>query len=168
MSFLINGNSGKGPSSPADQGGFTGWTMVGVDPVTPQEAERARRDALVEGPRWVAAEFRAHVDRLTLAAPDTVAVGTPATVTATITQPGGRTVPVAAPASADWSASPSVHVGPADGVKPWQVARFDPATGTLTALRPADSVVLAVTVNGVRAEATLRLTATSGAVASAA
>ncbi|WP_416902619.1 phosphodiester glycosidase family protein [Micromonospora echinospora] len=166
--FLINGNAGKGPSSPADQGGFTGWTMVGVDPVTRQEAERARRDPLAEGPRWVAAEFRAHVDRLTLAAPDTVVVGTPAKVTATVTQPGGRTVPVAAPVSADWSASPSVHVGSADGVKPWHVARLDPATGTLTALRPADSVVLAVTVNGVRAEATVRLTAAASTAAPAA
>ncbi|WDZ85029.1 phosphodiester glycosidase family protein [Micromonospora cathayae] len=167
--FLINGNAGKGPSSPADQGGFTGWTMVGVDPVTRQEADRARRDPLAvaapagagsgAGPRWVAAEFRAHVDRLTLTAPATVAVGTPATVTATLTQPGGRTVPVAAPVSADWSASPGVHVGPPDGVRPWHVARFDPATGTLTALKPAASVLLAVTVNGVRAEATLTLAA---------
>ncbi|SCL41431.1 Calcineurin-like phosphoesterase [Micromonospora pallida] len=165
--FVINGNAGKGPSSPADQGGFTGWTMVGVDPVTRQEAERARRDPLVEGPRWVAVEFRAHVDRLTLTAPDTVAVGTPASVTATITQPGNRVVPVAGPVSADWSASPSVHIGTEDGVKPWHVARFDPATGTLTALRPADSVVLAVTVNGVRAEATVTLTAAAAATPAA-
>ncbi|MER7335143.1 MULTISPECIES: phosphodiester glycosidase family protein [unclassified Micromonospora] len=156
--YLINGNSGKNPSTPADQGGFTGWTEFGVDPVSPAEADQARRDPLAEGPRWVAAEFHAHVDGLALAAPASVAVGAPATVTATVTQPGGRTVPVAAPVSADWSASPNLHVGSAAGLKPWHVARFDPATGTLTALSPGAQVKLAVDVNGVHAEATVTLT----------
>ncbi|MEO3778777.1 phosphodiester glycosidase family protein [Micromonospora sp. B11E3] len=156
--YVINGNSGKNPSTPAHLGGFTGWTEFGVDPVTPAEAERVRRDPLAEGPRWVAAEFHAHVDRLDLAAPASVAVGAPARVTATLAQPGGRTVPVAAPVSADWSASPSVHIGGADGVRPWHVARLAPATGELSALRPGATVVLAVTVNGVRAEATVTLT----------
>ncbi|MER7475240.1 hypothetical protein, partial [Micromonospora sp. NPDC000018] len=77
---------------------------------------------------------------------------------ATVTQPGGRTVPVAAPVSADWSASPNLHVGSAAGLKPWHVARFDPATGTLTALSPGAQVKLAVDVNGVHAEATVTLT----------
>ncbi|MEU9509553.1 phosphodiester glycosidase family protein [Micromonospora sp. NPDC048170] len=163
--YLINGNSGKNPSTPADQGGFTGWTEFGVDPVTPAEADRARRNPLVEGPRWVAAEFHAHVDALALAAPASVAVGTPATVTATLTQPGGRTVPVAAPVSADWSASPNVHVGSILGLKPWHVARFDPATGRLTALRPGAQVKLAVAVNGTNAEATITLTAAAAAPA---
>ncbi|SBT46752.1 phosphodiester glycosidase family protein [Micromonospora auratinigra] len=157
--YVINGNSGKNPSTPPELGGFTGWTEFGVDPVTPQEAERARRDPLAEGPDWVRAEFHAHVDRLTLAAPGDVAVGVPARVTATLLQPGGRTVPVSAPVSADWSGSPNLHIGTADGVKPWHVARFDPASGTLTALRPGAQVLLAVTVNGVRAEATVTLTA---------
>ncbi|MGN9920640.1 phosphodiester glycosidase family protein [Micromonospora palomenae] len=157
--YVINGNSGKNPSTPPQLGGFTGWTEFGVDPVTPAEADRARRDPLVEGPRWVAAEFHAHTDRLAVSAPAAVPVGTPATMTATLTQPGGRTVPVAAPVSADWSASPNVHIGGAGGVRPWHVARFDPATGQLTALRAGAQVLLAVTVNGVRAEATIALTA---------
>ncbi|MEH1054148.1 phosphodiester glycosidase family protein [Micromonospora sp. CPCC 206171] len=157
--YVINGNSGKNPSTPPQLGGFTGWTEFGVDPVTPAEAERARRDPLVEGPRWVAAEFHAHTDRLAVSAPAAVPVGTPATVTATLTQPGGRAVPVAAPVSADWSASPNVHIGDAGGVRPWHVARFDPATGQLTALRAGAQVLLAVTVNGVRAEATVAMTA---------
>ncbi|MEH0971074.1 phosphodiester glycosidase family protein [Micromonospora sp. CPCC 205546] len=163
--YLINGNSGKNPSTPADQGGFTGWTEFGVDPVSPAEADRARRNPLVEGPRWVAVEFHAHVDALALAAPASVAVGAPATVTATVTQPGGRTVPVAAPVSADWSASPNVHVGSILGLKPWHVARLDPATGKLTALRPGAQVKLAVAVNGARAEATVTLTAAAAAPA---
>ncbi|GGR86570.1 hypothetical protein GCM10010169_33600 [Micromonospora fulviviridis] len=163
--YVINGNSGKDPSTPAQLGGFTGWTEFGVDPVTPQEAEQVRRDPLAEGPSWIAAEFHAHVDRLALAAPAEVAVGAPAAVTATLTQPAGRTVPVAAPVSADWSGSPNLHIGDADGVKPWHVARFDPATGQLTALRPGGQVLLAVTVNGVRAEATVALTAAAEAPA---
>ena len=76
--YLINGNSGKGPSTPADQGGFTGWTDVRRRPGHPAEADRARRDPLAEGPRWVDAEFHAHVDGLALAAPASVAVGAPA------------------------------------------------------------------------------------------
>ncbi|SCL39386.1 3',5'-cyclic AMP phosphodiesterase CpdA [Micromonospora rhizosphaerae] len=162
--YVINGNSGKNPSTPPHLGGFTGWTEFGVDPVTPEEAERARRDRLAEGPRWVDAEFHAHVDRLALTGAASVAVGDAAAVTATLTQPGGRTVPVAAPVSADWSGSPNLHIGSADGVKPWHVARFDPATGELTALRPGAQVVLAVTVNGVRAEATVALTPAEAAV----
>ncbi|MER7440586.1 phosphodiester glycosidase family protein [Micromonospora avicenniae] len=153
--YVINGNAGKTPSTPADRGGFTGWTEFGVDPVSPAEADRARRDPLAEGPSWVTAEVHAHTDRLTVSAPAGVALGSPVTVTATLTQPGGRTVPVAAPVSADWSASPNVHIGPVTGLRPWHVAWFDPATGRLSALRPGASLVLAVTVNGARADTTI-------------
>ncbi|MCK1809661.1 MULTISPECIES: phosphodiester glycosidase family protein [unclassified Micromonospora] len=153
--YVINGNSGKDPSTPAALGGFTGWTEFGVDPVTPGEAERARRDPLAEGPTWVSAEMHAHVDRLALTAPAQVRQGSPVDVTATLTQPSGRQVPVAAPVSADWSGSPNLHIGGATGVRPWHVARFDPATGRLTALRPGAQVLLAVTVNGVKAETTV-------------
>ncbi|MFI7659530.1 phosphodiester glycosidase family protein [Micromonospora parva] len=156
--YVINGNAGKTPSTPADQGGFTGWTEFGVDPVTPAEAERARRDPLAEGPAWVDAEFHAHADRLTLTAPASVAVGTPVPVSATLTQPGGRTVPVAVPVSADWSGSPQVYIGSAAGARQWHTARFDPATGTLTALRSGVPIRLTVTVNGLSAEATIALT----------
>ncbi|MEE3918397.1 hypothetical protein V2I01_06800 [Micromonospora sp. BRA006-A] len=76
---------------------------------------------------------------------------TPADVTATLTQPSGR-LPVAAPVSADWSGSPNLHIGGTAGVRPWHAARFEPATGTLTALRPGAQVQLTVTVNGVKAE----------------
>jgi hypothetical protein len=30
--YLLNGNSGKNPASTPDNGGFTGWTMLGIDP----------------------------------------------------------------------------------------------------------------------------------------
>ncbi|MEH1013890.1 phosphodiester glycosidase family protein [Micromonospora sp. CPCC 206060] len=166
--YVINGNAGKNPATPPQLGGFTGWTEFGVDPVTPAEAERARRDPLAEGPRWVAAEFRAHVDGLTVTAPETVSPDAPVRVTATVTQAGGRQVPVAAPVSADWSASPGVHVGSRDGVRPYHTAWFDPATGELTALRSTGQVLLAVTVNGVRATAAVTLAPAVTAVTPAA
>ncbi|SCG73784.1 phosphodiester glycosidase family protein [Micromonospora humi] len=165
--YVVNGNAGKDPSTPAGQGGFTGWTEFGVDPVTPREAERARRDPLREGPEWVAAEIHAHVDRLALSAPAEVRLGAPAAVAATLTQPGGRQVPVAAPVSADWAGSPNLHIGDASGVRPWHVARFDPVTGRLTALRPGGRVLLTVTVNGVRAETTVTTAAAARARAAA-
>jgi hypothetical protein len=51
-----------------------------------------------------------------------------------------------------------VHIGSAAGVRPWHTARFDTATGTLTALRPGAPIRLTVEVNGARAEATITVT----------
>ncbi|MDG4822989.1 phosphodiester glycosidase family protein [Asanoa sp. WMMD1127] len=155
--YLINGNSGKEPSTAPHLGGFTGWTMLGIDPVTPAEVALARLNPLAEGPRWISAEVNAHTDAVDLTAPATVVVGRPVTVTATLTQPGGRVVPVAAPVTAQWSGSPDVHVGSLLGVRLTDRAWFDPATGRLTALRSSGTVTLAVTVNGVKATATIAL-----------
>lgn len=69
-----------------------------------------------------------------------------------------RTVPVSYPVTANWSASPSVHIGPTSDRRPWHTANFDPATGQLTALRPA-TITIAVTVNGVTQRSTITLTA---------
>jgi 3',5'-cyclic AMP phosphodiesterase CpdA len=154
--YFINGNSGKTPAAAPADGGFWGWTMFGVDPVSAREAVRARCDPEAGPPRWVRAETRVRVDALALDAPPSVAIGAPATVTATVTQ-GGREVPVRFPVSADWSASPGVYIGDRAGVRPWHTAWFDPGTGRLTALRPSGSVILAVTVNGVTARATVAL-----------
>ena len=104
---------------------------------------------------WLAAEVRPHVDTLTVTAPDSLAAGTSTAVTATVAQ-ANRTVPVAYPVSARWSASPNVHIGSARDAKRYHVATFDPATGELTALRPA-TITLAVTVNGVTTRHTLTI-----------
>jgi len=164
--FFINGNSAKSPSTPADRGGFTGWSLWGVDPVTPQEAQRARRDWFAGGPTWIAAEVRPHVDALEVRAPATATVGAPASVDAVLTQ-AGRQVPVAYPVSADWTASPNVHIGPLWGLRPWHVAWFDPAAGRLLGLRPG-TVTLAVTVNGVTDQATVTVAAAGASTAGAA
>ena len=145
---FVNGNSGKNPSTPPGQGGFTGWSMWGVD-------SRGRPGD------WLGAEVRPHVDSLDLAAPETVPVGQSTVVSAALKQ-GTRTVPVAYPVTADWSGSPNLHIGSRDGLRPWHAAWFDPATGKLTAFRPA-TVTLAVTVNGVRDQAAIALVATASA-----
>ena len=82
------------PPRPSD-GGFTGWTMFGVDPVTPAGG-RSRRGAPAAPRRRTGSTRRSArtSTTLTLTAPAAVAVGTPAPVSATVTQ-GGRTVPVA-------------------------------------------------------------------------
>ncbi len=129
--YLVNGNSGKAPAAAPDEGGFTGWSMVGV-------SDRTRR------PTWMRVELRPHVDELVVEGPARLAVGHRADVAATVVQ-GDREVPVAYPVTADWSASPRVRL-PGEQPRPDDVARFDPATGRLVALRPGRAR-LEVTVN---------------------
>jgi phosphodiester glycosidase/calcineurin-like phosphoesterase family protein len=140
--YFVNGNSGKNPSTLPADGGFTGWSLWGVD-------THGRRGD------WLAAEVRPHVDTLTVAAPDSLLTGQSTVVTASITQ-ANRTVPVAYPVSARWSASPNVHIGRIEDAKRYHTAVFDPATGVLTALRPS-TVTIAVTVNGVTTRHTVEL-----------
>ena len=152
MPYLINGNSGKAPATPADEGGFTGWSLWGVDPVTAKEAEHVKRNWFADAPEWLGAQVRPHVDDLALTVPASVQVGKAAAVTATLTQ-GTRVVPAAYPVSVVWSGSPNLHIGSRQSAKPWDVAVLDPATGTLTALRKGQ-VTVALTVSGVTEEAT--------------
>ncbi|WP_237108745.1 phosphodiester glycosidase family protein [Nonomuraea sp. MG754425] len=159
--YVINGNSGKNPATAPDDGGFTGWSLWGVDPVTRAEAEHVRRNWFADAPDWIGTQVRPHVDDLTLTVPATVAVGAPATVTAAVVQ-GSRTVPAVHPVSARWSGSPNLHVGTRLTAKPWHVAVLDPVTGTLTALRPGQ-VTVAVTVSGVTRQASVALSAKAAA-----
>lgn len=158
--YLINGNSGKSPAGPADEGGFTGWTLIGADRVAPGEQALARHRPWLGGPDWVSAQTRAHVDALTLDAPSVIGAGEDTRVGASVTQ-GTRTVPVAFPLSADWTGSPNLHIGDPDDARRRHTAVLDPVTGTLTALRPG-TVTLAVTVNGTTRQA--RIEVAAGAV----
>ncbi|ASO19543.1 hypothetical protein FHR81_000779 [Actinoalloteichus hoggarensis] len=137
VSRLVNGNAGKSPSGPADQGGFTGWSVVRFQPGDREEPVRF--------------ELRPHVDELVVTAPERIGRHEDASVTALVRQ-DGREVPVAYPVGAAWSGSRSLHVvesdHPRDRPRPWHVASFDPATGTLAGLRRGE-VELSVTVNGV-------------------
>ncbi|MFJ6018830.1 phosphodiester glycosidase family protein [Nocardiopsis alba] len=142
--YVINGNAGKNPSTGPADGGFTGWSLWGID-----TDGAASQD-------WVRTELRPHVDGLELDAPASVAVGEQADITATVDN-DGNAVPVAYPVSADWSGSDDVHIGPADEAGEEHAASFDPATGRFDALRAA-TVDLSVTVNGVTERVTIDLT----------
>ncbi len=131
VQYLVNGNSGK---APAEAGGFTGWTLVGV---TDDDLK---------------AEIRPHVDSLALNAPETVRGK--AKVEAAIGQ-GARTVRLDYPMAATWSGSGNLHIGKPHGLRPWHVAWFDPETRVLTAVR-SGLVEITVTVNGVTARTGVR------------
>jgi hypothetical protein len=140
--YLVNGNSGKTPATGAGDGGFTGWTMLGVDKVSGGEQAAARWNPERGGPSWLSAQIRPHVDDLTLTAPTTMKRGTTAQVTASLTQ-GGRTVPVAYPVSADWTTNHHLQ--------------YDAKTGAILALRTGVAT-LTVKVNGVTRTATIQIT----------
>ncbi|GAA4211268.1 phosphodiester glycosidase family protein [Actinocatenispora rupis] len=148
--YVINGNSGKNPAAPADQGGFVGWTEFGVNPVSAHDQAARRADPYGAPSDWLAARIRPQTDTVTLTAPSTLSVGTQAKAAATLSQQG-HDVPVAYPVSADWSGSSGVAFGDERGSA---VVRYDPVTGTLTGLRRG-TATLAVDVNGVRATATV-------------
>ncbi|HEY9294000.1 MAG TPA: metallophosphoesterase, partial [Microlunatus sp.] len=145
---VINGNSGKTPSGTAAQGGFTGWTMLGIDPRKGRIGKVPRPGARLD---WLRVETRARVDDLELEALKKLAVGQIAEVAATLTQDGDRRVPVGWPVSARWSGE---HVRIGDGRRGREVLAFDAATGKLTALRTG-SASLSVTVNGVTSTAAI-------------
>ncbi|NED95024.1 multidrug transporter [Phytoactinopolyspora alkaliphila] len=132
--YVVVGNSGKGPASTPDNGGFTGWTMLGVEP------------GRAGGSGWLSAEILPRVDELTLDAPARVVAGSTASVEASVRQDEVRTVPVAWPVSAEWSGQ-GVHVGAPGDADRKAVLAVDPATGVVTGLRPGVAF-LTVTVNG--------------------
>lgn len=153
--YLINGNSVKAPAGPADAGGFTGWSLVGVDEVSSGEQLIARHRPWEGRPDWMSVQTRAHVDALALEAPASLPPGSSAEVRAAVVQ-GTRTVPVAFPVSADWTGSLNLYIGDPDDARRRHAAAFDPATGRLTALRPG-TVTLAVTVGGNTRSVELRI-----------
>ena len=146
VTYLINGNSGKNPDGTPETGGFTGWTMLGINPgagkvgANPTTADRVA---------WLAAETKPWVDDITLTLPKVLAEGESADFSAVFTQ-DGRTVPVAWPVTAQYSGR-GVLVD--DGSEAAEVAddsaviRVNPLTGEVTAIRPGEAE-LVVTVNG--------------------
>jgi len=129
--YLVNGNSGKTPAAGPADGGFIGWTLVGVDP-----SDRAQP---------VRFETKPNVDALALTGPGTLSWGGTGKVAATVTQEG-RAVPVQYPMSAAWSGT-GVHIGTWPP-SPWDVVSLDPSTGTVRGLHPGTARIT-VTVNGV-------------------
>ncbi|MEV0271523.1 phosphodiester glycosidase family protein [Hamadaea sp. NPDC050747] len=148
--YFINGNSGKNPATPADDGGFTGWTLWGVDKVTHPRPYTGLPLVPCGPGQWLTAQVNPHVDGLSVTVP-AVTVGASVDVSASLTQPGGRVVPVAYPVSFAWTGGAGLHIGPRRTADSGDIAAFDPPTGQLTGLR-AGTATLAVTVNGVTQE----------------
>lgn len=150
VSRVINGNSGKGPSGAPNRGGFTGWSMVGIEP----------REGLVRTPAktgdrldWLRVETHARVDSLAVDVPATLQVGTEAQASATLTQDEDREVPVAWPVTSTWGGDRVAVKGGAETSKDRRaVVSYDPTTGTVKGLRKG-TATLSVTVNGVTEEA---------------
>jgi hypothetical protein len=138
--YVVNGNSGKGPASTPDDGGFTGWSMVAVDPAAAQDAGSG-------DPRdWFSWEVNARAERVAVSGPGELAVGTSGQVSALVTQDDTRQVPVAWPVSSRWGGD-GVFVGSVDDAPSGAVLALDPSSREVTAVAPGRATV-EVEVNG--------------------
>ncbi|MCR1786112.1 phosphodiester glycosidase family protein [Nocardioides carbamazepini] len=153
--YVVNGNSGKSPASVPEDGGFTGWTMLGVDPA------EGRWQLSDGGTDWLKAEVETRVDELVVAEPGGVLpVGTIHDLAPRVSQDdGARTFDVAWPTSYAWKGDTGVYVGPAADAPETAVVAIDPSTHQLTALR-SGSASATLTVND--AETPVQVTVTGG------
>ncbi|GAA1672552.1 phosphodiester glycosidase family protein [Glycomyces endophyticus] len=139
VSYWVNGNSGKAPSTTPEDGGFIGWTEFGIG---------------ATGEEWLAAQVRPQVDALTVDVPGLRPGGT-VSVGAELTQ-GNTTMPVVYPMGVAWTGT-NVYIGERPpGLLDWlrSDAWFDPATRELLAWRTG-TVTLTATVNGTAATDTV-------------
>ncbi|MFI0944252.1 phosphodiester glycosidase family protein [Streptomyces sp. NPDC021020] len=145
--YVVLPSSGKDPYGTPDRGGFTGWADWSVD---------AHANA---GQQWLETDVHAFAQSVTLDTPDTLRVGGTAQLSGSIVQPEGvgtgtRVVPLAYPMTIDWGGSPSLAIGSGkkavdDARHHGKTAILDPATHTLTALRPG-TVTVTVTNDSMR------------------
>lgn len=135
--YVVNGNSGKSPASTPDDGGFTGWSMVGIDPA----ADGGRGE---DG--WFAWEVNARAEQVAVSGPTELAVGTSGQVSALVTQDDTREVPVSWPVSSRWGGD-GVFVGDPGDAPSGAVLALDPRTHEATAVAPGRATV-EVEVNG--------------------
>ncbi|GIH19827.1 hypothetical protein Raf01_79990 [Rugosimonospora africana] len=146
--YTVLPSSGKDPYGTPDRGGFTGWVDWSVDSL---------RDA---DQQWLEADVRAFAQSITLDTPDSLKANTTAQLSGSIVQPEGvstgtRVVPLRYPMSVDWHGSSNLAIGSGKAAidaarRQGKVAILDPATRTLTALRPG-SVTVSVTNDSMRA-----------------
>jgi hypothetical protein len=144
--YLVNGNSGKSPASTPADGGFTGWSMLGIRPASGVGAAG----------QWLSWEVNARAEQVTVSGPRSLDVGESAGVRAVVVQDETREVPVAWPVSSAWGGE-GVCTTDRSGRAALRdcprgtVLALDPDTHELTALRAGQAVVT-VTVNGLVGE----------------
>lgn len=146
VTYLVNGNSGKSPAGTPETGGFTGWTMLGINPgagkvgPNPTTADRVS---------WLAAETKPWVDEVILTLPKVLPEGETTDFSAVFWQ-DGRKVPVAWPVTAQYSGE-GVLVddgsGAAEVADETAVIRVNPMTGEVTGIRPGTAELI-ITING--------------------
>jgi hypothetical protein len=144
--YLVNGNSGKSPASTPADGGFTGWSMLGIRPASGAGGKG----------QWLGWEVNARAEAVTVSGPESLAVGESAVVRAVVLQDGTREVPVAWPVSSAWGGEgvcTTDRTGRAAvrDCSRGAVLALHPDTHELTALR-AGRTTVTVTVNGLVGE----------------
>jgi hypothetical protein len=151
---------GKTPYSSPDQGGVFGWMHVGVDP---RPARVKAGQPSPETRQWLQAESRPLIDAIELTAPDRVAVGASAAVSATgVTSEFGLRFPLRYPASVTWGGGSGLVVAgsasevKAAGRRAKTLAVLDLTSATLTAVR-SGTVTVTVAAGGLTASATVTL-----------
>ena len=153
MTTLINGNSGKSPAGTPAAGGFTGWTMLGIDPAAGDVGTAPSTQDRVD---WLAAETHPWVDEISVQAPRKLTVGGVGDASASFSQ-DGRTVPVAWPVTSQWGGEGVQVLGEgAESSDRRGVVRLNPTTGEITGMRPG-TATLSVTVNGRTATSTVEV-----------
>lgn len=159
VSQLINGNSGKNPAGTVSTGGFTGWTMLGINPGAGSVGTAPATVADRIG--WMRAEIKPRVEELSLDAPSVLQVGETVKVAATVKQ-DDRVAPVQWPMSAVWSGD---NLQTDDGSRAEQVVsgvlRLNSMTGELTAVGAGKGSVT-VTVNGTSRTTAVSVVAAAG------
>lgn len=155
--YLVNGNSGKGPASTPADGGFTGWSMLGVRPAS-GPVPGPTQDGRPRGP-WLTWEVNTRAEGITVSGPESLEVGESAAVAVVVVQDGTREVPVAWPVSSSWGGEGVCTTGESGRAALRECPRgtvlaLDPDTHELTALR-AGAATLTVTVNGAAGELTV-------------
>ncbi|WP_242504550.1 phosphodiester glycosidase family protein [Promicromonospora panici] len=140
--YLVNGNSGKGPASTPADGGFTGWSMLGLRPASGTGATGT----------WLSWEVNTRAEGVTVTGPESLRVGDSAAVSAVVVQDDTREVPVAWPVSSAWGGERVCTTGETGRAALWDCPRgtvlaLDPDTHEVTALRAGEATVT-VTVNG--------------------
>lgn len=158
--YLVNGNSGKSPASTPADGGFTGWSVLGIRPAS------GRGDT----GQWLDWEVNTRAGSVAVSGPGSLTVGGSAAVSAVVVQDGTREVPVAWPVSSAWggervcvtdrSGRAALRDCPRDAV-----LALDPDSHEVTALR-AGRATVTVTVNGTVGELTVSTSREDGRFAS--
>lgn len=173
VSQITNGNSGKGPASTPDNGGFIGWEMLGINPSSGKVGAGSSAAPLARL-AWMRSQTNPQIDAGSLKILDgngkvmkSIALreGSAVDISGSFTQESGeRTVPAQWPVSYVYSGDGLAVDDGIDNVQAEHsnpVVRIDSRTGRLTAVR-AGTAKLTIAVNGQRTTVDVKVTSRTG------